>query len=841
MKPAIIHLSERFHLLAIAILMLGSCAPARKADQVKPPVLRDVMWQLLPANVRGVYVGPDGRTWWILHDSRMDDSRRQDEVTLAEVKSEIEAQFDAEEPVIRGSWNTRIVLFEPGGRVWFYVFGYSTLIGFDGKEWIEQPMDEDEQFLVGPPNHGPEYEDGPFGCVSNGHAFFLTTRHVYVWGIENKQMTSQLLPAELEIGCFLYDQLLPETDGEGVLVYGQQEANDAMMKQFLLHWREETGWREVELDELPANHEYVMMPGIFNGKPGAWFSDNDDLRFLQLDGGAIIQQSYAVGDIEFDAHHARLLYSDLDGCIYVGSKGMRQARQDLGPGIVALGPHAQAFRFGDESLLERWTYVVGCCCSHSRPMAIQVHEDNATGLWIRGRTWPRASAFHVDLETGAVDDEMPNSEFTHLRAVLNDGTVIASAEYPNFGLCPVAAYRSKAVDDRLLLRAEKGFEIGGGPACIAPDGTVYATTRERGVVHITPDSCTPVPGVCGWIHFIAPGADGSMLVFLTHIEGKQEDEYVFVKGDKVVRGYPLESFAFEHRKELIAAFPPRNAGALWYMDMQVFSDSRGNLWIGENKPKVIVGDKIIGIDTGIEEPRRPRDNRVVVYPMRNGVLLQKNKGNMQLADKEGWTWYVEIQDGKPVTTALPHEEQESAAEAHSRGAETMPVHAPDGTLWLPVFARVPEPTSGFIIHGLHFYYGVQRFGTDGSVSLHRGTLSLCDVDGNVWLSRDNGRFDIWCQGRIAHSVNLPYCKTLLSDASGSVWAWGPTGFHHLVAPDQAKPYEYSIVATYWPADMAGRLVLLGYSRLGFLVIRSELMIYFVRPPGKNAQAPGKER
>jgi hypothetical protein len=48
--------------------VLWTCSPPGLAEDaaadLKPPVLRDVMWQVLPDRIQSVTVGLDGRVWW---------------------------------------------------------------------------------------------------------------------------------------------------------------------------------------------------------------------------------------------------------------------------------------------------------------------------------------------------------------------------------------------------------------------------------------------------------------------------------------------------------------------------------------------------------------------------------------------------------------------------------------------------------------------------------------------------------------------------------------------------------------------------------------------------------
>ncbi len=116
-------MKERRGRLGIVVaLLVCVCAWGFGEEKLRPPKLRNVMWQTLPAEYESVFVGPDSRIWWEKHDGRL-------RPELDVVRLNIKQQFNQESPVLNGS---RPVLFEPGGRVWFQDFSNQYLIGYDG-------------------------------------------------------------------------------------------------------------------------------------------------------------------------------------------------------------------------------------------------------------------------------------------------------------------------------------------------------------------------------------------------------------------------------------------------------------------------------------------------------------------------------------------------------------------------------------------------------------------------------------------------------------------------------------------------------------------------------------
>src|SRR4051812_20439310 len=98
--------------------------------------LAKVRWQSLPRSVERVFVGPDGRTWYQSNSWRARSTGIRPVTTVAGIKREIEKTFLEASPQVA---DVELLLFEPGGRVWF---SFSTdshmmVLGYDGKTWTD--------------------------------------------------------------------------------------------------------------------------------------------------------------------------------------------------------------------------------------------------------------------------------------------------------------------------------------------------------------------------------------------------------------------------------------------------------------------------------------------------------------------------------------------------------------------------------------------------------------------------------------------------------------------------------------------------------------------------------
>jgi len=92
--------------------------------------------QALPNEITNVVVAPDGRVWFQLRIEPFYNGRvnGKDAPTLPLIKEEIAAEFTQSSPQVR---DCTLCLIEPGGRAWYWVARHATLLGYDGKTWID--------------------------------------------------------------------------------------------------------------------------------------------------------------------------------------------------------------------------------------------------------------------------------------------------------------------------------------------------------------------------------------------------------------------------------------------------------------------------------------------------------------------------------------------------------------------------------------------------------------------------------------------------------------------------------------------------------------------------------
>src|SRR5438046_8786203 len=128
------------HLLPAALVVFAIGAPAHA--QERKPVSSigewpDFRWRHMPSDVSAAYAGPDGRTWFQM---AANPTVRE----TPQLREMLEGEYKNPAPRISGA---SLALFEPHGRVWFYVNMAKTMRGCDGKQWTEHNASPKNTFV----------------------------------------------------------------------------------------------------------------------------------------------------------------------------------------------------------------------------------------------------------------------------------------------------------------------------------------------------------------------------------------------------------------------------------------------------------------------------------------------------------------------------------------------------------------------------------------------------------------------------------------------------------------------------------------------------------------------
>ena len=164
--------------LASALVLLA----ARAVPALEAVRLENVRWQALPDEVMAVYRGPDGRVWYQARKPTSGEDVRT-------AKASIEAEFVKPSPVLVGA---RPALFEPGGRVWFITEWGMGVLGYDGKTWIQGPLEDNLIYIGQCPGHRQPRMYGGCNLWADGKAVFPVQLGV-VW-YDGKDWSHQAWP-----------------------------------------------------------------------------------------------------------------------------------------------------------------------------------------------------------------------------------------------------------------------------------------------------------------------------------------------------------------------------------------------------------------------------------------------------------------------------------------------------------------------------------------------------------------------------------------------------------------------------------------------------------------------
>jgi hypothetical protein len=131
-------------LLALIVLEVVPVNADEERAERLPITVGGARFQALPREVRRVCVGPDGRTWFRLDPPPTAGPAGADSVPA--FKKRIAREFSERSPQFFGA---ELALFEPGGRVWFFLPQQCLLLGYDGKSWIDHVIPDAHDRVVG--------------------------------------------------------------------------------------------------------------------------------------------------------------------------------------------------------------------------------------------------------------------------------------------------------------------------------------------------------------------------------------------------------------------------------------------------------------------------------------------------------------------------------------------------------------------------------------------------------------------------------------------------------------------------------------------------------------------
>lgn len=799
--------------LSAGLTMGAGRAADGDREAARPGVaLRDVLWQLLPDDVRSVSVGPDDRIWIELDGA---------DVEPAAAKETIAREFSRPVPHLVG---VRPVLFEPGGRVWFSSRTNRFLLGHDGREWVEKQIGPTRWFTGACPGNSREAWQLS-NQVAGGRVFFPETHGVHVFDGRAWSWFETATPAAASVS----QQLIREPDGAGILL--MKGTNPPELWRF-----RDGGWSQIACamegvaEACPAPDgqvwlfrrdgrvETVSTTVAAGGdaearKLGAQLraaTTADERRtaaqaIAATASPAVVEEMLASSydpDVlaaltraikgkrqpstsrlgEYSAATATLIaHDDAGTTTLLAVRGAARGDTPLGDGLLVVRSRQQPrFIAAPQAADVRKRIEI-------RPRVIFSRDGRSA--WVVGAD-RAADPFRLDLETGAVADRIPEPLFSTLHAVRDDGTVFVSNAHPSAPGAMVAAFRPGRPDDYVPLPAESWPLGGSGPGFLGLDAAagIWATLADRGLARFHDDVWQPVnAGNLRNVRGMLAGSRGDVILI--------GSRYGYWRAGEISWAATMQELLAANREAIAASFGavtwPRN----FFNGAAVAADGAGHLWLLDGSGgglSVLVGDHWIDA--------RPA---LIRAGSRHGImrfLAAAGGGKVYVSDLStahdgGRSFFGAVEAGQPVFRDAPN--------TYLEPYRSQPLRDHRGALWLPTTKRAAAVASDLILGQLAIRIAEGR--VDVEVE-NEGWAAVCDAGGVVWLAhperRPPGTIHLWRDGGRAGSMVIPgWCNgfgedaaALFSDRPGSVVARTARGLTHFVST--GEPATYRLAARY---------------------------------------------
>jgi hypothetical protein len=755
------------------ILVVLLCTLAWSTDypqNIGPINLTDEMWQLLPEDVREVFVAPDDRIWYLLNHP----ATRED---LPLVYQIIEQQFTEEAPQLYGA---RPVLFEPNGRVWFVTHSRTILIGYDGSEWIEQSLPDEQRFTGTCYNHGNLYWSYNSHNVQFHTDLFFPDSYGVHWFNGLQWNYKRLLTDRKKL------ILRPDPVTQRLWVCIDGSPNEAWQWHDN-QWTQMIFAADIE-DVLPA-------PG------GIW---------LLKTGGQIEYQAVDPNyseDLDYSFSESSLLHCDPnDGRCYLHVKDAVRGSTSLGDGLLMLnGPNDPTFLPGLD-MVEGW---YSHWAEDSGP-AFNIGKDQ---VWVSARDMEGTSPYCIDLASGEIIAQFPDESFHWFHGTRSDGTVFASTREPGQIGCALAAYRPEMEDARHILTCSSlAIENSCSGFAIDSKGAIWAQRQDQSLARFHKEKWYQIAGVpaSADIRMLVPGSEGRMII------QTNDNCYYWKGGPSAVSYYTLRKLVTKNYNDISSHYThwPRESTTFGTFVMGLVADQAGYVWLLESRRLSVL---INGSWKSGEMPLRNAgsEDGEVEYLNRIGESGSVYVSDFNLRHDGGISFYGSVENNKLVFTEAPHSIDSRETRLAIRDA--------NDALWvagsLGYGASTSDVITGQLALRIENAQNVQEFENSG-------WAYLCDLANNVWLAQIRGQADnmfyILRAGIIVGSVQIPnatsYKDTLFSDKAGSVYAWTVAGLYHLIASKESDFTDYQVDRLYSIEGLFGNVEQLAYSSQGYLAI-----------------------
>jgi len=819
--------------------------------------LANVRWQRMPPEVQEVFIGPDGRTWYQLNSDIPDWS-------LAEIKRRMEREWNENSPQISG---VRLALLEPKGRAWFLTKFGRSLLGYDGRSWIEYQGNGKSPNMTGialtqggfvQRNYNPRF--------AGDRAWFSGNGGIHVFDGRDWQFQKFAEPGDVVTTT---SQFAVSPSGKfAAVVYGE--------KLTLWTWRDGT-WTKGR--DLKNERVRSIEPFFVTDQGVMWHLNVEELVSISLPGatnvatvdeeegqedkevaalikqlgdddfarreeaskklaelGASIKSNLSEAlkvatDVEIKLRLSKLLESptfkaawvapvtkvakyrvsevkqlvqDDQGMLYIAAVSIRAAGDKSAPGLLMVDAAGKIINFlSNPAGLEPWWHKGG----GSRPQFYLAREN---GLWLSPYPGLRPAAF-FDFKEKKLTAELPDTYPARVAAIDKEGRVYASSNGP---LPSGMVFTPSAPEVRLKLPETRFPIIPITRPFVALDGSIWAERKIEGLSRFDGKDWTAVDlGEKDTLTPVGSGEEGIVLYEgLRKLYGGKGKHYLLQRGTLLGKGN-IRDLVKTHQAILAKAFAtPRSSRysphqARDYRPEQcvvLAADKWGDIWLLEENNKLSVLVGEVWLDA---------TELVKAFGSREGGVgaMAPFGDNSRI--------YLSIFPTEPRPTAwksLIGEVQDGKllfqdSQMMNWGSAPFGLREAGGALWV----------SG--ARSLQFDEQLTlRIGQNGQAQEIQdgGWPLLIDESGNAWLGKirqqPQNKLVLWRSGKIMQRLEIPLVDrvtSLFSDKPGSVYAVTSLGLTHLIAEGDGpyrvdKTYLLPIIHQTWQPM---------HSRLGYVV------------------------
>lgn len=798
----------RFAFVVFTLLFAPTAhVEVRAGDAPMDIQLSNVRWQPLPRGIEQVFVGPDGRVWYQCF------SRSRLASELNDIKTHIESQFREAAPQIALA---RIVLFEPGGRVWFYSRHKNTLLGYDGTRWTTNELQNDilNYSLVRCSTRG-RLINADVHRFAGGTAWFIARQGVYAFDGEN--WSYQRLSAG---GPTSFSRVWLSVSGDGQLAVAHVQGEAAFWLFRDGRWSEH---RVFPIDRAPRVKHLVA-----EHADAIWIVTHPDkLRRLLIDEdgqSALTDEPVPPGETRFGGVRVsgvKALYQDATGRIILAADSVGDDNLGLQGGIVIVPSNGQPQVMTNKlAAASRW---------QSNYLGFQPPIFTACGkqVWLfnHGSETP-AGLF--DIEKKEFVAHLPDPGFSCFHAVDDAGRLFVSRGTLSLAAQQIMVFTPDGKEGKTL-QASRRQIMERAWTSVTAEGAVWTVDEQGQLIRFDDGQWQVVRPASGRdrIGMMLAGGDGVVLV-------QAGSQWVLYRGTDEIGSGQLFGLLEKHRQLLCEAFAPDRRQTPRYMTMTLAGSRDGQLWCMTNNGVWLLSDDRWhdSIDPLLKGGSRSGGIEYLA-PIGDGSSAFVSDLNM--FHDGGRSFVGRIKNGKLQFAPTPHL---GSVGRHS----PLGVRDREGTLWLAALQGGGGRTSDWTTGQL-----AVRFKKDGTREqlVNAGWARLADAAGNVWLGEISGHpsdvLRIWRNGEIVQQLRVPaYEKGLLfSDRPGSVYAYTAAGLQHLIA-DAPDYREYRVGPLYSILGVVGRSGYQTYSSQGWLIISAgggspqrKNYLHMVKIPGRG--------